>query len=383
MKKKLIGYKIRIHKDVVAKMTSLLALLHLLQLIGEFEDSYSVTLMDAFRRAVVTDGNIPIYIAALIALGADKNFADFLQRSFMSFDDQCFILIPTQNLKFVIPGYRRKHCRYVSIRNLPNNLGLNVYSEHLVEYFWRVVYDGMFNGRIPVGAQLIDGAGRFCKHVFFSHNKSMWSNCCPICMCKVEDCQNDGHMNPRCGGEYPNVGRYMFQRIVSEMADECFWRFCFQYAKFSVSLMLNPIALSQVSFHLLDDQCKFMIPFLPSRYKPDRSRTVEMLFGILDRFQELQVGNQLVLVPKPCMLLLEPSSKMEFLTKGSMVHRLAGSLVGSQFKEAIIRRVLNSPNMKRLGLFRAQNRSFCNEILKVLRMYKAPEGLIAIFEAFL
>jgi hypothetical protein len=184
-------------------------------------------------------------------------------------------------------------------------------------------------------------------------------------------------------GDYPNLGRFMFQRIISEMAEQCVWRFCFQYAKFSVSLMLNPIALSQISFHSMHNQFTLMIPFVPIRYKTDRSRTLEILFRILDRFQELQVGNQLVLVPNPCMLLLKPSSKMEFLAKGAIVLRLAGSLVGSlQCKEAIIRCVLNSPNMKRLGLFRKQHVYFCNALLGVMKNYGAPAGLIAIFEAF-
>ena len=82
MKKKLICYKIRILNDVVAKM-NLAELLLISHLIGEFEGSHSETLLDAFRRAVVLDKNIPIYIAALIELGAGENFAEFLDRSFM------------------------------------------------------------------------------------------------------------------------------------------------------------------------------------------------------------------------------------------------------------------------------------------------------------
>jgi hypothetical protein len=377
-----MGYNIRILNDVVSRMTSLLRLLQILALIGVFEGSYSETLMEAFREALVDEKNVAIYINALIVLGAAQDFEHLLERSFSSFDEQCMFRIPYKNLRIMIPGCRRNPYSYVFIQNHPDSPGSNLYAEHLIAIFWRVTYDGICKGLIPVGAKLYDSYLMSHKG-FFSSNNSNWSNWCPKCDCKVEDCTLMNHTDPQ-HGLYPNLGRHMFKRIVSKMALKFFWRFCFQYAKFSVSLMLNPIALSQVSFNLLDDnQCKFMIPFLPSRYKPDRSRTVEMLFGILDSFQELQIGNQSALVPKPCMLLLEPSSKMGFLTKGSMAHRLAGSLVGSQFKEAIIMRVLISPNMKRLGLFRAQNRSFCKEILKVLRMYRAPAGLISIFEAFL
>jgi hypothetical protein len=239
----------------------------------------------------------------------------------------------------------------------------------------------MIKGRIPVGAKLFDGARRCCLYDFFSHDNSIWVNWCPECMCKVENCQMS-HMNPRFG-DYPNLGRFMFQGIISEMAKQCVWRFCFQYAKFSVSLMLNPIALSQISFHSMYNQFTLMIPFVPIRYKTDRSRTLEILFRMLDSFQELKVGNQIVLVPNQCMHLLKPSSKMEFLAKGAIMLRLAGSLVGSlQCKEAIIRRVLNTPNMKRLGLFRKQHVYFCNALLRVMKNYDAPAGLIAIFEAF-
>jgi hypothetical protein len=246
------------------------------------------------------------------------------------------------------------------------------------------VQDGMIKGQIPVGARLIDSVRRSCLFDFCSNDKSIWANHCPECKCNVDDCKNDSHMNPS-SGMYPDMGRYMFGRIVSKMAEECFWRFCFKYAEFSVSLMLNPNALSQVSFHSMHNQCKLMIPFLPRLYK---SKPVEMLSKILDEFQELQVGNQSVFVPEPCMLLVEPSSKMDFLKKGAIVHKLARSLVGpylvgSKYNEAIMRRVLNSPDMKRLRLFSKLNRWFCDDILKVLRMYKAPANLIAIFEAFL
>jgi hypothetical protein len=238
-------------------MTSLLKLLKILSLIGVFEGSYSMTLMDAFKKGVFIDENVPIYIAALIALGAGEDFDNLLRRPFSSFDDQCFILIPTQNLYIKLSGgYRRKTCSYVSIRRIPVSLDLNINSEHLVEFFLMVVQDGIINGRIPVGATLYEHRGRYCPHDFLSDNNSMWANCCP--QCKAVECQR-GHMNPKCG-DYPNMGRYMFEMIVSKMAEECFWRFCVQYANFSVSLMLNPIALSQVSFHSMHNQCKLMIP---------------------------------------------------------------------------------------------------------------------------
>jgi hypothetical protein len=357
-------------------MTSLLRLLQILSLIEVFEGSYSETLMDAFRRAVFIDKNVAIYIAALIALGAGEDFEKLLQRSFSSFDEQSLILIPPQNLNIKIAvGYRGKPCSYVSIRRIPDSLVLNGDSEHLVDFFWRIVQDGIINGRIPVGATLYEHRGRYCHYDFISNDDSMWANCCP--QCKAVECQR-GHMNPKCG-DYPDMGRYMFEMIVSKMAEECFWRFCFQYAKFSVSLMLNPIVLSQVSFHSMHNQCKFMIPFLPKQYN---SHPVGMISKIMDFFQELKVGNKSVYVPWPCMLLLKPSSKMDFLKKGAFVQRLAASLGERQYKEAIMRRVLNSPNMKRLGLFSRENRWFCSDILKVLRMYDAPAGLIAIFEAF-
>jgi hypothetical protein len=332
--------------------------------------------MDALGKGVFIEQNVAIYIAALIALGAGEDFDNLLRRPFSSFDDQSLILIPTQNLNIKIPGgYRRKTCSYVSIRRIPDSLVLNRDSEHLVDFFWRVVQDGIINGRIPVGATLYEHRGRYCPHVFRSDNNSMWAICCPEC--KAVECQR-GHMNPEWG-KYPVMGRYMFESIVSKMAEECFWRFCVQYANFSVSLMLNPIALSQVSFHSMHNQCKLMIPFLPKRYK---SHPVEMISKIMDLFEELQVGNQSVYVPGPCMLLLKPSSKMDFLKKGAFVQKLAASLGKIQYKEAIMRRVLNSPNMKRLRLFSKLNRWFCDDVLKVQKAYKAPADLIAIFEAF-
>lgn len=253
------------------------------------------------------------------------------------------------------------------------------------------MHDGIWNGRIPVGAELIDGAGRFCIHNFFSHDKSFWANVCPKCWLHVDNsddsignpkyCQNDGHMHPH-RGDYPNLGRYMFHRISKEVSNRYFWMFCTQYAKFCASLMLNPNALSQVSFHSRNFDLMLTLPFLPIWHKTDKYEAYRIR-EILKHFQETQVGNQPVLFPKPCMLLLEPSSKMEFLTKGSMVHRLAVSLTKDKFKEVIMRRVLNAPNRKRLGLFREQNHAFCKSILEVLRIDNAaPRGLIGIFEEF-
>ena len=389
MKKKLIGYKIRILNDVVAKMTPAQLLL-ILHLIGEFEGSNSVTLLDAFTEAVAREKNLPIYIAALIELGAGENFAEFLNRPFMSFNEQCSILIPIQILMFQIPNYRRRSCSYVYVRSLPDNLGSNLYPEILVDFFNRVMHDGIWNGRIPVGAKLMYGAGRKCNYDFVSHDRSFWANVCPKCRLRVDNsddsignpkyCQNDGHMHPH-RGEYSNLGRYMFQRIFKEVSNHYFWMFCTEYAKFCASLMLNPTALSQVSFHSRNFDLKLTLPFLPIWHKTDKHEAYRMR-EILMHFQEARVGNQSVLFPETCMLLLEPSSKMEFLTKGAIVQKLAGFLVGSQFKEEIMRCVLNAPNRERIGLFRKQNHAFCKSILEVLRIDNAaPQGLIGIFEA--
>lgn len=363
-----------------------------LHLIGEFEGSHSETLLDAFRRAVAFDKNVPIYIAALIELGAGENFAEFLDRSFMSFNEQCSIKIPIQRLMFQIPDFRRRNCSYVSVRNLPDNLGSNLYPEILVDFFSRVLRDGIWNGRIPVGAKLMDCAGRICIYNFFSHDKSFWANVCPRCMRRVEkyNDDDDSHMNPECcqddshmhphRGEYSNMGRYMFMRIFEEISNQYFWMFCTQYAKFCASLMLNPNALSQVSFHSRNFDLMLTLPFLPIWHKTDKHEAYRMR-EILKHFQETQVGNQPVLFPKPCMLLLEPSSKNVLIMQSAIVQKLAVSLTQNQFKEAIMRRVLNAPNTNKLCLFKKQNTSFCKEILKFLRMHKAPEGLIRIFEA--
>ena len=259
----------------------------------------------------------------------------------------------------------------------------------LVDFFSRVLHDGIWNGRIPVGAKLMDGAGRFCTYNFFSHDKSFWANVCPKCRLHVDNtdesignpkyCQNDGHMHPH-RGEYSNMGRYMFLRIFEEVSNQYFWMFCTQYARFCASLMLNPNALSQVSFHSRNTDLELKLPFLPIWHKTDRHEAYRIR-EILKMLQEVQVGNQCVLFPKPCLLLLEPSSRHGLIMKGAIVQKMAVSLVGNHFKEAIMRRVLNAPNRKRLGLFKAQNTSFCKEILKFLRMHKAPEGLIRIFEA--
>jgi hypothetical protein len=360
-----------------------------LHLIREFEGSHSETLLDAFKRAVVLDKNVPIYIAALIELGAGEKFAEFLDRSFMSFNEQCSIEIPIQRLMFQIPDFRRRNCSYVSVRNLPDNLGSNLYPEILVDFFERITHDGIWNGRIPVSAELIDGAGRFCTYNFFSHDNSFWANVCPKCCLHVDNsdasigdpkfCQNDGHMHPQ-RGDYPNLGRYMFMRIFEEISNHYFWMFCTEYAKFCASLMLNPNALSQVSFHSRNFVLMLTLPFLPIWHKTDRDEAYRMR-EFLKMLQETQVGNKPVLFPQPCMLLLKPSSKMEFLTKGVMVQKLAASLTQNKFKEAIMRRVLNAPDKKKLCLFKKRNTSFCKELLKFLQTYKAPEGLVCIFEA--
>lgn len=389
-RKKIDSYKIKIFNDIVAKMTPEQFLL-VLHLIGEFEGSHSETLLDAFRRAVAFDKNVPIYIAALIELGAGENFAEFLDRSFISFNEQCSIEIPIQRLMFLIPDHRRRHGSYVYVRILPNNLGSILYPEILVDFFMRVLRDGIWNGRIPVGAELMDCAGRICIYNFFSHDKSFWANVCPRCMRRVEKYNDDSHMNPECcqndshmhphRGEYSNMGRYMFQRISEEVSNHYFWMFCTEYAKFCASLMLNPNALSQVSFNSRNFDLKLTLPFLPIWHKTDKHEAYRMR-EILKHFQETQVGNQPVLFPETCMLLLEPSSKMEFLTKGAMVQKLAASLTQNKFKEAIMRRVLNAPNRERIGLFRKQNHAFCKSILEVLRIDNAaPQGLIRIFGA--
>jgi hypothetical protein len=384
-----MGYNIRILNDVVYKMTTAQLLL-ILHLIGVFEGSNLVTLGDAFKKAVVYDKNVQIYISALIELGAGENFAEFLDRSFMSFNGELLIEISIQRLMFQKPDLRRRNCScYVFVRSLPDNLGSNLYPEILVDFFMRILRDGIWNGRIPVGAKLMDCEGRVCLYHFSSHNGSLWTNICPKCRLHVDNsdksigdpkyCQNDGHMHQQMG-DYPHLGRYMFKRIFDGISNHYFWMFCTQYAKFCASLMLNPNALSQVSFHSRNFDLMLTLPFLPIWHKTDKHEAYRMR-EILKMLQEKHVGNQPVLFPKTCMLLLEPSLKMEFLTKGAIVQKLAASLTENKFKEVIMRRVLNAPDKKKLCFFKKQNTSFCKEILKFLRMHEAPEGLVRIFEA--
>jgi hypothetical protein len=277
---------------------------------------------------------------------------------------------------FQIPNYRGL-LRYVYFRAInTDNFGLNFYPETLVEFFKRVLHDGICNGLIPAGVQLVDSGGRICIDQFVSNGETIWNGVCPKCMCRVEDCKDVSHM-----GEYSKMGRYMFLRILEEVSKQYFWMFCTQYAKFCTSVMLYPTALSQVSFHSTRNQLSLIIPFLPIRYKDDNYEFIIRQMLGMGMFQETPIGKNSVLFPKPCMLLLEPSLKNDFIMKSAIVQKLANFLGKDQFNEAIIRRVLNAPNRKRLCLFKAQNSSFCKKILESLLAYKAHKGLILIFEA--
>jgi hypothetical protein len=284
MKKKLIGYNIRILNDVVAKMTpaQLLLMCEIVGLLQVFDDSNGMTLLDALKKTVVEESNVKLYIAAFIHLGAGDDFKTFIERPFRSFFEQMSAQI---SLPFGTP-------QVGSVMQSP---------EHPIDFLYRICKDAMLNARIPTGVRLVRDTlfGRLVSSPISSSDpKSIWGNICPK---HGEKCDGSNGktccMHPRMG-DYSNDGRQMWWSFITECSQEFFFMFCLEYAKFVCEVTKDP--------SLLKKECEsMMIPALPTIFKEiDFMKRISSDFSVTTTSD----GSERI-VPNPIICALTSSEK--------------------------------------------------------------------------
>lgn len=343
-------------------------------LLGEFEGSFSThRLLDAFVKGVFTKTNFEPFMAAFKGLGAGENFHEFLEQTFMTFLQHTFMILPVRFIQIQMVSRR------VSVVFFKNNLDkMRMHpDEHTVAFLKRISHPAILKGKIPADARLSDGY-RLTHVVRSSIPDSLWGDMCPRC---GYVCGNGDHMNPNWG-QFPNLGRYMFENIISESAREFFYMFCAEYARFYTSVLHFPLILSDVcvgSLSQREDGLK--IPVLPSFFKG-----IHFMQSILGEFKEIEIyENKTTLVPLSFVPLLDKKpNRIDLLGRGAIPRKIVHSLnLGSSIGSSIMRRVLHASNMQRLDAFKAPNSVFCGKILRVLRSdLEQSELLKALIAAF-
>jgi hypothetical protein len=131
------------------KIAELLMILQIFQLLRDYDGSCSATLLDALMKAVVTESNTQLYIAAFIYLGAGHDFKEFLERPFKSFFEHMFVQLPVKLVqRFGLPCFTP---HFDSMQS----------HEHPVDFLYRICKDAMCNARIPAGTKLVRYMGFF------------------------------------------------------------------------------------------------------------------------------------------------------------------------------------------------------------------------------
>jgi len=394
MQKKLIGYKIRILNDVVSKMAQDLE--QTLELLRDYDGSCSATLLDALIRAVASsaasedDENVILYVTALSLIGL-RDFREFLQQPFMQFFEQTFVRI---EIKLVCEG--RSRSQLVIRDSGPIQASQN---DHLLVYFDKVFDPAIRDALIPAGARMSNGCS-YLTAPNLSSKGSFWADMCPRCGWL---CRNSDHMD-KTWGQFPNLGRAMWESIITEFAKEFFFMFCSEYAKFVCWVLENPFIFANRWIrrsNSIRNGCNFQIrmPFLPEIFKDQ----VFVLRTLLPCFETLPTQDGgCILVPKPFMMIIDttkmyqpiddsenrtflyrprdkPKSKNTVHQTG-MLTKVAQSLgcIGG-FSDSILRRVLHTPNEGLLRRFKDENLILTKKLLRILGHFK-KEGLIKAFE---
>ena len=386
MQKKLIGYKIRILNDVVSKMAQDLE--QILELLRDYDGSCSATLLDALTRGVAIPVNVQLYVAALTLLGLREDMPQFLKQPIMpTFVDQSFCMM---KFKLVCQGESQLVVRKSGeMKTSP--------TEHPLLYIARLCQPAIRDALIPAGARLISGCYLTAPNL--SSDGSFWADMCPRC-CWI--CGNSEHMDKNWG-QFPNLGRGMWESIITETAKEFFFMFCSEYAKFVCSVLENPFIFANRMIRRsnpLQRGCEFEmgIPSFPEIFEKEVffKRTLPPCFAKLPTHD-----GGCRLVPSPFMMIINPakykpiddSANMSFESKRrvnpkskkmdprtGMLTKVAKSLgCFGGFSDSILRRVLHTPNEGLLREFKDENLILTKKLLRILGHFK-NECLIQVFE---
>jgi hypothetical protein len=357
------------------KIAELLMILQIFQLLRDYDGSCSATLLDALMKAVATESNIQLYIAAFIHLGAGHDFKEFLERPFKSFFEHMFVQLPVKLVqRFGLPSFTP---HFDSMQSHEH--------EHPVDFLYRICKDAMCNARIPAGTRLVRYDGCLSHTIHSSHPQShpdsIWGDICPKC---GRGCKNPTHMDPRMG-DYANNGRQMWWSFLSECSKEFFFMFCSEYAKFVCGIHSNPLLLTNTwtstpSVQSFGKRHEFnlAIPFLPAFLK-----NMDFIRLLLNHFsiQETSDGNG-KLVPRSFMYAIANNSGDRM--KGAIAARLAKSLAcdSGKFTRSVLRRVQHTPHPAKIAEFKAMNASFCKDVLRILKHFEKAD-MTDVFERLL
>jgi hypothetical protein len=401
-----MGYKIRILNDVVAKMTpgQLLLMCKIVGLLQVFDDSSSMTLLDALIRAVASsaaseeDENVRLYVTALSLIGL-RDFREFLQQPFVKFFEQTFVQI---EIKLVCEGSSRS--QLVIRASGPMQASQN---DHPVVYLDQICKPAIIDALIPADTRLKSGNYNTAPNL--SSDGSFWADMCPMCgyFCgRFSD-----HMDKSCG-QFPNLGRGMWESIITETAKEFFFMFCSEYAKFVCWVLENPFIFANRMIRRSNPfrtgcNFKMRMPFLPGIFiHRFFMKTLQPCFETLPT----QDGG-CILVPKPFMLMIHPNptnmyqpikdsehksfdeilasmcrqpkvkpkSKKTVQPTG-MLTRVAQSLgCSDRFADSILRRVLHTLNEGIIRKFKDENLILTEKLLRILGHFKCI-GLLPALE---
>jgi hypothetical protein len=363
----------------------------ILELLRDYDGSCSATLLDALTRAVVTpehDQNVRLYVAALTLLSLRDDFWEFLEQPIMTFVNQTFGMM---NIKLVCQGGSQ-----LVIRNSGPMKTLQ--TEHPVVYFARICKPAIIDALIPAGARLSNG-GCYLTAPNLSSDGSFWADECPRC---GWSCGNFDHMD-KSWGQFPNLGRAMWESIITEFAKEFFFMFCSEYAKFMCSVLENPFIFTNRWIrrsNSIQRGCEFEmgIPSFPEIFEKEVffKRTLPPCFAKLPTHD-----GGCRLVPSPFMMIIDPakykpiddSTNMSFASKRrvnpkskkmdprtGMLTKVAKSLgCFGGFADSILRRVLHTPNEGLPREFKDENLILTKKLLRILGHFK-KKCLIKAFE---
>lgn len=381
-----------------SKMTleEFLLICNIFGLLQVFDGSNGMTLLDALTRAVVTpehDQNVRLYVAALTLLSLRDDFSEFLKRPVMTFFHQSFAM-----MKIKLISQRRSQIVIRSSGEMKTSS-----TEHPLLCIARICNPAIRDALIPAGARLLSGCYLTAPNL--SSDGSFWADMCPHHGCWGR-CGKFDHMDKNWG-QFPNLGRGMWESIITEVSKEFFFIFCSEYAKFVCWVLENPFIFANRWVGRSNplqrgSEFEMGIPFLPEIFENE----VYVLRTLLPCFVKLPAQNGCcMLVPRPFMMIVDPtkyqpiddSENMSYFTRYSgfsrrvkpkskmgahigMLTKVAESLdcVGG-FADSILRRVLHAPDKGLINEFKDENLILTKKLLRILGHFK-NEGLLQVFK---